>query len=408
VVTECALERTVDPRDEPVGETETSASLSEGDLGMIAMHVLARPMRVGASLAGPFSFVEVIDSFRRRLDMYRPYSVILLLLGLTRPAPGQTATPIPWTLASGEFTIFGHTDYTLTLTLLPRIVFDTARGVDSLRTVDSVRAARPADVNGFTAGLSSWPADFYCDGLTSGTMQSLDPRALLGRVQLADRCGVRLVIVPPRRLLTSNGQANGIFSVDSAKRLTDRYAVVLSPDTLRKYRGTILGLNLGDDYSCARCWGGQAITQAQVAAWAAYIRTRLPDLPLGVRVTPDWVAAYPALAPLLDYTWAQYHTAKGDAKAYYDRAASIAGRLGLRVAMGVNVEDCYGVGTAACGAADLVRFGTLAVSHPASCAFINWQYDEATWQQPQVRAAWDELLALARARPAEECRRAAA
>jgi hypothetical protein len=340
--------------------------------------------------------------------MYRPSSVLLLLLGLTRPAPAQTASPIPWTLASGEFTIFGHTDYTLTVTLLPRIVFDTARGMDSLRTVDSVRVAAsdPAgSAAGLAAGLSSWPADFYCGGLTSGTMQSLDPRALLGRIQFAARCGVRLVIVPPRRMLTSNGQANGIFSVDSAKRLTDRYAAVLTPDTLRKYRGTILGLNLADDYSCTACWGGKAITQAQVAAWAAYTRTRLPGLPLGVRVTPDWVAAYPALGPLLDYTWAQYHTQKGDAKTYYDKAATIAGRLGLRVVMGLNVEDCYGVGTAACAAADLVRFGTLAVSHPASCAFINWRYDEGTWQQTDVRAAWDELLALARARPAEECRR---
>jgi hypothetical protein len=337
--------------------------------------------------------------------MYRPWFVTLLLLGLTRLAPAQTASPMPWTLASGDFTIFGHTDYTLTVTLLPRIVFDTARAVDSLRTVDSVRVVRAADVNGFTAGLSSWPTDFYCDGVTSGTLQSLDPRALLGRVQLAARCGVRLVVVPPRRMLTTNGRANGIFSVDSAKRLTDRYAAVLRADTLRKYRSTIVGLNLADDYSCTSCWGGRAITQAQVAAWAAYTRTLLPGLPLGVRVTPDWVAAYPALAPLLDYTWAQYHTQKGDAKAYYDRAASIAGRLGLRVVMGVNVEDCYGVGTDACRAADLVRFGTLAVSHPVSCAFINWRYDEATWQQADVRAAWDQLLGLARSRPAEECRR---
>jgi hypothetical protein len=45
------------------------------------------------------------------------------------------------------------------------------------------------------------------------------------------------------------------------------------------------------------------------------------------------------------------------------------------------------------------------VSHPASCAFLNWRYEEATWQQPEVRAAWDGLLALAKARPARECRR---
>jgi hypothetical protein len=73
--------------------------------------------------------------------------------------------------------------------------------------------------------------------------------------------------------------------------------------------------------------------------------------------------------------------------------------------MGVNVEDCYGVGTDACTAEDLIRFGTIAVSHPASCAFLNWRYEETTWQTTDIRAAWDRLLLLARDRDARECRR---
>ena len=336
--------------------------------------------------------------------MSRPRVVLLLLLGLAGPSAAQTASPIPWTLASGDYTIFGHTSYTPTLTLLPRIVYDTAHGMDSARVVDSVARTRATD-SGFAAGLSTWPDSLYCGGPTSATVQPLDPGAVLARVQLAARCGVRLVLVVPRKLLTADGRPAGIFSVDSAKRVTDRYAAVLRADTLRKYRTTILGLNLADDYGCTACWGGRTITQAQIAAWAAYARTRLPGLPLGVRVEADWVAMQPALAPLLDYSWAQYHTKKGDPQAYYDKAATAAARLGLRVIMGVNVEDCYGVGTSACAAADLLRFGTLAVSHPASCAFLNWRYAEATWRQADVRAAWDGLLALAKARPARECRR---
>ncbi len=270
---------------------------------------------------------------------------------------------------------------------------------------DSAHVTRMTPL-GLAAGLSAWPSNLYCGGAASAAMQSLDPRALLGRVQLAARCGVRLVLVPPRRFLTENGQTTGVFSLDSARRLTNRYAAVLPADTLRKYRVTILGFNLADDYGCARCWGGKPITQAQVAAWAKYARARLPGLPLGVRVTPDWVAAAPALAPLLDYAWAQYHTRKGDPQVYYDRAAATAKKLGLSMVMGVNVEDCYGVGTSACQAEDLIRFGALAVSHPASCAFLSWRYDEATWQQAEIRAAWDGLLALAKARSARECRRA--
>ena len=338
--------------------------------------------------------------------MSRPRAAVLALIGLASPVTGAAQTTTAgWTVAAGEYTVFGHTLYTNGWVLQPRIVFDSVAKVDSARVVDSVRLAAAKPV-GLAAGLSAWPADLYCDGITSGAMQSLEPKAILGRLQLASRCGVRLVIVPPQRLITATGANRGPFSVDSAKRLMDRYAAVLPPDTLRKYRGTILGMNLADDYGCADCWGGTPLTQAQIAAWAAYTRARLPGVPLGVRVTPDWVAAYPVLAPHLDYAWAQYHTKKGDPRAYYDNAARVAERLGLRVIMGVNVEDCYGVGTSACAAEDLVRLGTMAVTHPASCAFINWRYSESTWVREDIRKAWDGLLAAARGREARECRRA--
>jgi hypothetical protein len=337
--------------------------------------------------------------------MSRPCSALLLLLGLASAGAAQAPNTAAWTLALDDFTIYGHTTYNPKVILLPRIVYDTARGVDSARVVDSVRAAAKRSA-GFAAGLSTWPTESYCGGPVSAAMQQVDPRALLGRIQLAARCGIRVVLVPPRRLLTANGQPAGLFSVDSARRFTDLYAALLPADTIRKYRATILGLNLADDYGCLRCWGGTAITQAQIAEWAAYTRAKLPGVPLGVRVTPDWVAAHPALAPQLDYAWAQYATRKGDARAYYDKAATIAQRLGLRVVMGVNVENCYDAGgSAPCTATDLVRFGTMAVSHPASCAFISWRYDEATWQRAEIREAWDGLLAAARGRGAEECRR---
>jgi hypothetical protein len=337
--------------------------------------------------------------------MSRPCSALLALSALlANPIAAQAPGPIAWTLPVGDYTIYGRTSYTPTITLRPRIVFDTLRGYDSTRVVDSVRAAAKRG-QGFAVGLSGWPPESYCDGLMSAAMQQVDPRALLERLQLARRCNVRLVLVPPRRLLTANGLPRGPFSLDSAKRFTDRYAAVLPADTILKYRGTIIGLNLADDYGCLTCWGGAAITQAQIAEWAAYTRARLPGIPLGVRVTPDWVAAHPPLVPYLDYTWAQYATRKGDARAYYDRAATIGARLGLRVIMGVNVENCYRGDSTACTAADLARFGEMAVRHPASCAFVSWRYDSTTWVEPGVRKVWEGLVAAARERDAEECRR---
>jgi hypothetical protein len=337
--------------------------------------------------------------------MSRSRSAMLLLLGLASPGTAQSPSTADWSIPVGEFTIFGHTDYTPTIVLLPRVVYDTGRGMDSARVVDSVRA-RAKGSTGFAVGLSAWPPELYCSGPMSATIQQFPPRVVLERIQLAARCGVRLVVVPPRRLLTVDGRPDGTFSVESGKRAIDHYAAVLPADTIEKYRATILGLNLGDDYSCTQCWGGKAITQAEIAEWAEYARAKLPGLPLGVRVTPDWVASYPALAPLLDYTWAQYHGRKGDAKTFFDKAAAGAERLGLRVIMGVNVEHCYGAGTSPCNAADLARLGRMAVSHPASCAFINYRYDAATWQKAEMREAWEELLKLAKGREARECRRA--
>jgi hypothetical protein len=195
------------------------------------------------------------------MRMFRPTVVLLSFLGLASAAAGQAANTVGWTVAVGEFTVYGHTDYTPTIRLIPRIVFDTARGADSSRVVDSVRTTRvpppaPSGDPGFAAGMSQWPEASYCAGPTSAATQPLAPGAVLSRIQLAARCGMRLVIVPPRRFLTTNGQTRGLFSVDSARRIIDRYASALPPDTLAKYRATILGLNLGDDYGCRPAGAG--------------------------------------------------------------------------------------------------------------------------------------------------------
>jgi hypothetical protein len=136
--------------------------------------------------------------------MSRPCSALLLLLGLASPGAAQAPSTAAWTLAVGDYTIYGRTTYTPTLVLLPRVVYDTARRVDSARVVDSVRVAAKEEDAGFAAGLSAWPTGSYCAGPMSATMQQVDPRAVLGRIQLAARCGVRLVLVPPRRLLTAD------------------------------------------------------------------------------------------------------------------------------------------------------------------------------------------------------------
>ena len=205
----------------------------------------------------------------------------VLLLVLASPAAAQSDTPASWTFTSGEFTIFGHTDYQPSVTLVPRIIYDTARGLDSARVIDSVRAAAPptpAGPVGLAAGLSNWPVDQYCDGVTSATAQPLDPSALLPRIQLAARCGVRLVLIIPRRLLTTNHQTVGCSRWTARGALPTATPPCSGPTRSPSTAATLLGLNLADDYGCPACWGGKVITQAQIAEWAGYARAKLPGL----------------------------------------------------------------------------------------------------------------------------------
>lgn len=258
----------------------------------------------------------------------------------------------------------------------------------------------------FAIGLSQWPQTSYCTGPMTATMQPLDPSEVLPALRKAYACGFRVVVVPPRKFLTSTGAKDGPFQLANAKAATDAYARVLPADTLAKYHQVLLGFNLGDDYPCASCWGGAVITPAEIAAWASYTKPRLPGLPLGVRVLPSWAPASDPLWTWIDYAWAQWHQGKSATPGpWYDQAVIDARARGIRLVIGVNVADCGGNATPPCTSAELVKYGTLAVLHPGSCAMVNWMFDDATWQRADIRAAWDSLVTAAASRPAQECRR---
>ena len=197
--------------------------------------------------------------------MSRSMSVLLLVLLAATPGPtrAQSATTAGWTIASGDYTIYGHTDYTPAILVLPRLVWDTTRGLDSARVVDSVRSVqKPVLRAGLAAGLSRWPEDSTAAAPARRRCSRSSRGRCSSRLQLAARCGVRLVLVPaPPDADDERAEPRAPSRWTAPSRLTDRYAAVLPPDTLRKYRDVILGLNLADDYGCAECWGGRAISQ---------------------------------------------------------------------------------------------------------------------------------------------------
>ncbi|HYC32163.1 MAG TPA: hypothetical protein VEB59_07705, partial [Gemmatimonadales bacterium] len=83
--------------------------------------------------------------------------IAVLLLGVATSlnvrAQAPAPDPVTWTLASGDYTVYGRTIYTAVPTLVPRIVLDTTHRLDSTRVVDSVRAIASAHA-GLAAGMS--------------------------------------------------------------------------------------------------------------------------------------------------------------------------------------------------------------------------------------------------------------
>jgi hypothetical protein len=268
----------------------------------------------------------------------------------------------------------------------------------------SISAALPD--GGPTLGIPAGPMNVtdqttWCGGAWSGTYSTIQPGYVLSRLQQAGRCGFTFFLVQPRANVKN---ADGTYSVSKAKQQIDSLARYLPADTLRKYAPYTGGFVLSDDMDCASCWGGVAITKAQLADVASYARTRMPLLPIGIRGLPQW-AEGTALSSLLDFGWAQYHTGKGDVTTYYNNAVQSAARQGMAVALGINTSDCAGPGTAACTATQLQTFGNAALAYSSNCAFVNWEYDAAWFSQRDIQAAWAGLLTKARSHPAVGCRR---
>lgn len=259
---------------------------------------------------------------------------------------------------------------------------------------------------GTTVGIPAGPMNVtdqttWCGGTWTGTYSTIQPSYVLSRLQAAARCGFTFFLVQPRARVKN---ADGTYSVAKAKQEIDSLARYLPADTLRKYAPYTGGFVLSDDMDCASCWGGAAITKAQIADVATYAKTKMPLLPIGIRGLPQW-AEGTALSSLLDFGWAQYHTGKGDVTTYYQNAVQSAGRQGMAVALGINTSDCAGPGTAPCTATQLQTFGNVALGFAANCAFINWTWDSVWFDQSDVRTAWAALLTKATSHAAVRCRR---
>lgn len=255
-------------------------------------------------------------------------------------------------------------------------------------------------------GLSQWPIASWAGGPLTGTMVPTAPKYLLSSLKSAEAAGVCLFVPIPRNLLTSNGQTVGYWNIDAGKRAIEQYRAAVPPDVLAGYvaRGVLCGLNIGDDYLCAACWGGVQVDPSWVEQVVAYARIRLgPTIPLGVRVVPSFMRRH---TTSLDYAWAQYHKSLGPYQRYYDAQAASARDLGLKLVGGVNTESCTRASDVErCTATELLTFIGYLIPNPGYCGAVSWKYVKEAWDDAARRQAWTTLATQAKQRPARSCKR---
>ncbi len=251
------------------------------------------------------------------------------------------------------------------------------------------------------------------DAVLTGTMRGggLTPKNLPTMLAAVRKRGGRIVI----KLCMGRDQyvqnADRTFSFAKWKAEVGKYqAVNLAPYIAD---GTIIGHYLIDEPHRAQRWGGKAIPQATIEAMAAYSKSLWPELPTFVRVAPSWLGSAPVTYTALDAGWLQFEKGKGDPVKWVAAEAAVARRLGLGIAVGMNVLDGgngssgirgYTPGMFAMSATEMRTVGTAMLANSLACAFYMWTYDASYFGRADVKSAMAALSLKAQAHVRTSCR----
>lgn len=298
-------------------------------------------------------------------------------------------------------------------------VMDTVPLLDPSDTLsDAERKAResPRRLSLFSAGSgmplgpSGTDKDQWCRGdVGTGSYTSAQPSYILSALRTASACQHSLMLVNPRKLMTANGQSNGRFSVTKAKASLDAMARAVPADSIKKYmgNGTWDGEIILDDMTCARCWGGAAISQAEAEQVYAYAQQKMPDLAWGIRGLPAWVKGRPSLSEFIDFGWAQYTATRKDHRDFYRTALRDAKALPfpMKLAAGLNI---YHFSKPNDGrpvtASELDDVHGFAIDSIENCFAGSWKWWDG-WRDAGRGAVWDKLIARAKAKSGVSCKR---
>ena len=239
---------------------------------------------------------------------------------------------------------------------------------------------------------------------------SLDPSNILSILSAARAKGARVVIKLCKGKDSYVKNADGTFSLSKWESLVNRYTSVnLGPYIAD---GTIVGHYLIDEPQRASRWGGKVIPPSTLEAMAKYSKQRWPGMTTFVRAGPTWLAGSSVTFTYLDAGWAQYSANKGDVTKWISAEVAAAKRIGLGLAVGLNVLDGgngsskiqgYSSGKYVMSANELKTYGSALLNQSYSCAFYMWMYDGTYYNRTDNETAMASLSQMARAHQKTAC-----
>ncbi len=269
-----------------------------------------------------------------------------------------------------------------------------------------VGAARMADgstaaagfAGGIPFGMFAQPLGLYGEPY-SGGHRNIPPADLLNSLQTIQSQGGKVV------LMFAGSQsfykdADGHFSLSLWQGRVDRYRGVDFSSYIAD--GTVIAHYLVDEPDDRANWNNQPIPGATLEAMAQYSKQLWPGMATVVRVEPGYLAQGSVDYQYLDAAWAQHVERKGAVGEYIGRNVADAKALGLELIVGLNLLK-GGPSLAPLTASQLQDRGSVLLSDPYPCAFINWQYDATYLAGTGIAEAMDSLRGLARNRSFKSC-----
>ena len=267
-------------------------------------------------------------------------------------------------------------------------------------TPDGGRFAAPSTgSSGIPFGAFAQPISLYGQTYTGGLLNPENPDNLLSQLAAIRAAKARVVLTFPGSSARYTNP-DGTFNFDFWKARLDRYAAVDFESFVSD--GTIVGIYLIDEPSCASCWGGQVIPQDMVEAMAQYSKSLWPEMKTIARVDPTWLDDYSGEYLNLDAGWAQYVVRKGDVATYLSANVAAARSKGLALIVGLNVLG-GGLNQTSLSASQVKDFGSALLADPYACAFISWKYDAAYFARTDIKSAMALLSKKAKRHASTSC-----